>query len=424
MRAGNNMDERTSSGSLALLNASQLVTMAGRGVGEQGLGVIEGGGVLIADGMIAEVGPSGELEARISPGWEVFDASGCAVTPGLVDPHTHVVFAGSRELEFEARLKGASYEEIARSGGGIRSSVRALRGASTDELKEAGRRRLRALLSYGVTTAEVKSGYGLSTEDEIRTLEVIRDLGEEGPVEIVPTFLGAHEVPDEYRSDREGYVNLVIDEMIPEVSRTGLAKFCDVFCEDHVFDVGQSRRILRAGAKHGMRPKIHADELTDIGGAQLAAEVGAVSADHLTKASERGLAAMLEAGVIPVLLPGTSFFLRSDYAPARKMLDMGLRVALATDMNPGSCTTDSLPLVMTIACLNMGMSPFEAMRAVTVNAAAAIGMEDKLGTIEVGRQADLAVFRAERYQYLAYHFGSSDVRAVFKKGVKVYDIVQ
>lgn len=424
MRAEDQMDERTSSGNLALLNASQLVTMAGPGAGEQGLGVIEGGGVLIADGVIAEVGPSGELEARISPGWKVFDASGCVITPGLVDPHTHVVFAGSRELEFEARLKGASYEEIARSGGGIRSSVRALREASTDELKAAGRRRLRALISYGVTTAEAKSGYGLSTADELRTLEVIRDLGEEGPVELVPTFLGAHEVPDEYRSDREGYVNLVIDEMIPEVSRRGLAKFCDVFCEDHVFDVDQSGRILRAGAEYGMRPKVHADELTDIGGAGLAAEVGAVSADHLTKASDRGLAAMLEAGVVPVLLPGTSFFLRSDYAPARKMLDMGLPVALATDMNPGSCTTDSLPLVMTIACLNMGMSPFEAMRAVTINAAAAIGMEDKLGTIEVGRQADLAVFRAERYQYLAYHFGSSDVRAVFKKGVKVYDIVQ
>jgi imidazolonepropionase len=412
-------DERDA-GAVALLNASQLLTMDGPGTGEESLGLIEGGGLLMSRGEIVRVGPSEDVERVLPSGCEIMDAGGCVVTPGLIDPHTHVVFAGSREIEFEMRLSGASYAEIAKRGGGIRSSVRALRSASSEDLRAGALSRLAALMSYGVTTAEVKSGYGLSTRDEIRTLEIVRDLASLSPVEVVPTFLGAHEVPDEYQSDREAYVRLVIEEMIPEVARRGLAGFCDVFCEEGVFDVDQSRRILAAGAKAGLVPKIHADELTPLGGAELAAEVGAASADHLTKASDRGIAAMKEAGVIPVLLPGTSFFLRSEYAPARKMLDAGLPVALATDMNPGSCTTDSLPLVMTIACLNMGMAPFEALRAVTVNAAKAVRMDDRVGRIRRGFQADVAVFGADRYQYIMYHFGSSDVRAVFKNGVRAY----
>jgi imidazolonepropionase len=414
------MRDNNGAGGIALLNASQLLTMDGPGTGEESLGLIEGGGVLMSSGEIVEVGASADVERALPAGCEIVDAEGCVVTPGLIDPHTHVVFAGSRELEFEMRLKGASYSEIAKGGGGIRSSVRALRSASSEDLKADALARLAALMSYGVTTAEVKSGYGLSTRDEIRTLEIVKDLAAESPVEVVPTFLGAHEVPDEYQSDREAYVDLVIDEMIPEVARRGLAAFCDVFCEEGVFDVEQSRRILAAGARAGLVPKVHADELTPLGGAELAAEVGAASADHLTKASDRGIAAMKEAGVVPVLLPGTSFFLRSEYAPARKMLDAGLPVALASDMNPGSCTTDSLPLVMTIACLNMGMVPFEAVRAVTVNAAKAIGMDGRAGALRRGLQADIAVFNAERYQYIIYHFGSSDVRAVYKNGVKAY----
>lgn len=414
------MKEGAEGGAAALLNASQLLTMDGPGTGVESLGVVEGGGVLMSRGRIVEVGKSADIERALPPGCEVVDAKGCVVTPGLIDAHTHVVFAGSRELEFEMRLRGVSYSEIAKGGGGIRSSVRALRTASSEELRSSALRRLASLMSYGVTTAEVKSGYGLSTRDEIRTLEVIRDLAGESPVEIVPTFLGAHEVPDEYQSDREGYVDLVIEEMIPEVARRGLAKFCDVFCEEGVFDVEQSRRILMAGARAGMVPKIHADELTSLGGAELAAEVGAASADHLTVPSDRGIAAMKGAGVVPVLLPGTSFFLRSRYAPARRMLEAGLPVALATDMNPGSCTTDSLPLVMTIACLNMGMAPFEAVRAVTVNAAKAIRMDDRVGKLRRGLQADLAVFEADRYQYIVYHFGSSDVREVYKRGVRVH----
>jgi len=299
-----------------------------------------------------------------------------------------------------------------------------LRKSSAEDLKRAARKRLRRMMSYGVTTIEVKSGYGLSTADELRTLEVIEELAEEGPVEIVPTFLGAHEVPDEYLSDRKGYVELVVKEMIPEVARRGLARFCDVFCEEGVFDLDESRRVLRAGVNAGLAPKIHADELSGIGGAELAAEVGAVSADHLTKASEAGMRAMKERGVVPVLLPGTSFFLRSEYAPARKMLDLGLPVALATDMNPGSCTTESLPLIMTIACLNMGMLPFETLRAVTVNAARAVGMEGAIGRLKSGYQADLAVFDARRYQYLVYHFGAPDISSVIKKGRKVYEVIE
>jgi imidazolonepropionase len=407
--------------SLAVLNASQLVTMDGPGCEEESLGVIEDGGVLIDGGTIAEVGPSAVIKRALPAGCVVFDARGKVVTPGFIDSHTHVVFGGSRELEFELRLKGLSYSEIARRGGGIKSSVRSLRDTPTEELKSAGAARLRKMMAYGVTTAEVKSGYGLSTAEELRILEVTAELARLGPVEIVPTFLGAHEVPDEYLSDREGYVNLVIEEMIPEVARRGLARFCDVFCEQGVFDVDESRRILVAGAAAGLAPKIHADELTQFGGAELAAEVGAASADHLTKASERGMRAMMERGVVPVLLPGTSFFLRSEYAPARRMLELGLPVALATDMNPGSCTTESLPLIMTIACLNMGMLPCEALRAVTVNGAKAVGLDDRIGKLKAGYQADLAVFDAPRYEYLVYHFGASDVRAIIKKGRKVYE---
>lgn len=406
---------------LAVINCSQVVTMSGPGIGEDSLGIVERGGVLVSNGKIAAVGPTEGVERAIPDGCEVIDAGGAVLTPGLIDPHTHVVFAGSRELEFESRLKGATYSEIARAGGGIRSSVRALRQASSEELTSAGLKRLNRLLSYGVTTVEIKSGYGLSTEHEIRTLEIVKDLQSQSPVEIVPTFLGAHEIPDEFQSDRRAYIDLVISEMIPEVSRRGLADFCDVFCEDHVFGVEESREILEAGAAAGLRPKVHADELTSLGGAELAAQVGAVSADHLTLTSESGMRAMKAAGVVPVLLPGTSFFLASKYADARKMLEMELPVALATDMNPGSCTTDSLPMIMTIACLNMKMLPFEALRAVTINAAKAIGMESAVGAIAPGLQADMVLFEAEHYQYIVYHFGSSDVKAAFKKGRMVFE---
>jgi imidazolonepropionase len=420
-KGGEVTDGGVGSAGLAILGCSQVVTMSGPGAGEESLGIIEGGGVLVLNGTVAAAGPSKEIEKRVPSGCEVIDAGGAVLTPGLIDPHTHVVFAGSRELEFELRLKGASYSEIAKAGGGIRSSVRAFRKASTEELKEAALKRLNALLSYGVTTAEVKSGYGLSTADEIRTLEIVKELDAESPVELVPTFLGAHEVPDEYQSDRGAYIDLVVSEMIPEVAGRGLAKFCDVFCEEHVFGLEESRRILEAGSAAGLKPKLHADELTPLGGAELAAEVGAVSADHLTMTSPQGMRAMKDAGVVPVLLPGTSFFLASKYADARKMLDIGLPVALATDINPGSCTADSLPMIMTIACLNMKMLPFEALRAVTVNAARAIGMEGSIGVIAPGAQADMVLFEAKHYQYIVYHFGSSDVKMAFKRGRLVLD---
>jgi len=416
-----NEQRETGRHAIALVNASQLVTMDGHGPGEGVLGIVENGGLLAVDGVVTAVGSSEDIRRALPDDCEIVDARGRLVTPGLVDPHTHVVFAGSRELEFEMRLQGRSYSEIARAGGGIRSSVRALRETPTEVLKIAARRRLRRLMSYGVTTVEVKSGYGLSTEHELRMLEVIEELRREGPMDVVATFLGAHEVPDEYQSDRDAYIDIVTREMIPEVARRGLAKYCDVFCETGVFDVAESRRILEAGLEAGMGAKLHADELSPLGGAELAAELGAVSADHLTRVSERGMRAMADAGVVPVLLPGTSFFLRSEYAPARRMLEIGLPVSLATDLNPGSCTADSLPLIMTIACLNMGMMPWEALSAVTVNAAAAIGLGDRVGRLKPGYQADFVVFEASRYQYVVYHFGSPDASEVYKRGKRVYE---
>lgn len=350
----------------------------------------------------------------------VIEAKGKVVSPGFVDPHTHVVYAGSRASEFAQRLEGVPYMEIAKEGGGINSTVRATRKASRKELFDSAKERLARMLAWGTTTAEVKSGYGLSLEAELKMLEVIRDLAGKQPVELVPTFLGAHEVPKEYKARRARYIDLLLRKMIPAVGKKVLAEYCDVFCEKGVFSVEESRRILLRARDWGMIPKVHADEITPLGGAELAAEVGATSADHLVYPSRKGMAAMKKAGVVPVLLPGTSFFLSSRYAPAREMIARGLPVALATDHNPGTCTIEGLPVVIGLACLRLKMTPEEALIAATRNAAKAILREDVIGSLEPGKQADLLLLDIPDYREIPYRFGTNPVGMVVKKGKVVF----
>ncbi|MBU1948001.1 MAG: imidazolonepropionase, partial [Candidatus Eisenbacteria bacterium] len=349
------------------------------------------------------------------------DASGCTVIPAFIDPHTHVLFAGSREWEFEERLRGRTYMEIAQAGGGIRSSVRMFRQTSDEEILRQSHRRIDRMIGLGTAVIEVKSGYALSVDQELRALRLIRKLAERVPVEIHATFMGAHEVPDEYRDRKSEYIDLVIHEMIPRVAEEGLAEFCDVFCEEGVFSVAESERILNAAARYGLRAKLHADELSPLGGAELAGKLRAVSADHLLHPSDNGLRAMKEGGVIPVLLPATSYSLHSKtYAPARRMIEMDLPVALATDCNPGSSMTESMPFVISLACLQMGLTPAEALSAATRNAAAALGIEKQAGSLAVGNKAHIQILDAPSYATLPYHIGVSHVRDLFIDGKGVF----
>ena len=412
---------------LLVENASQLVTLnpfPRVGDPEGKLGVIPDGTLAAREGRIVWVGPSGETSKQVSllPGGKELDATGKVVMPGFIDSHTHLIFAGTREKEFELRLQGASYQEIAAKGGGIKSTVGKTRRASKEELVQIGRKNLDSMLSLGTTTVEAKTGYGLSTKDEIKMLEALRDLAREHPVEVVPTFLGAHEIPPEYAGKTEDYVRLVIEEMIPAVAEKKLALFCDVFCEKGVFSPDQSRRILEAGKRFGLIPKLHADELTPLGGAELAAEVGAVSADHLLFISEKGMEAMAGKGVVATLLPGTAFFLfLGRYAPARRMISQGVTVALASDFNPGSCMTESLPLITTIACTQMRMTPAEAILGITLHAAKALGKEKEIGSLGIGKQADLVLLDIPDYRHLSYHFGVNHAWKVVKKGRVVWE---
>jgi imidazolonepropionase len=377
-------------------------------------------GALIADGaIISWVGPSANLPPA-NPDAKVIDAAGKTMLPGLVDSHTHLVFAGTRENEFEARLRGLSYQDIAGRGGGINATVRRVRAASREELKALARQRLERLLRFGVTTVEVKSGYGLTLADEIKCLEVIAELNAVAPLELVPTFLGAHAVPPEYVHDREGYLRLLVEDMLPEVARSRLAEFCDVFCERDVFSVAESTRILTRARDLGLRLKLHADELSALGGSELAARVGAVSADHLLCITEAGINAMAAASTVATLLPGTAFFLGLPYAPGRRLLDRGLAVALASDCNPGTCPTENLLLVGTIACTQMKMTPAEVVAGLTLNAAAAVGRANRIGSLEVGKQADLVIADVPAYAQLFYHFGVNHVAQVIKRGRVVY----
>ncbi|MBP1655145.1 MAG: imidazolonepropionase [Bacteroidetes bacterium] len=380
------------------------------------LAVLTDAGLLCRGGKIAWVGPMSQWQGGLPDDLPELDGSDAVVFPGFVDAHTHMMFAGSRENEFALRAEGATYQELAQRGGGILSTVRSVRTATKRELKRQTTRYLTDSLRYGTTTVEIKSGYGLTVDDEIKMLEAIRELQDEEISTVVSTFIGAHAIPPEYAGNPAGYVDLVCGTMIPYAGRKKLAAFCDVFCEQGYFGLADAERVLREGKTWGMAPKIHAEELTPLGGAELAARVGAVSADHLEHVSDRGIAALADAGVVAVLLPGVSFFLGHRFAPARRMIEAGVPVAVATDFNPGSCMSYSLPLAMTIACTQMGMTVEEAITGATLNAAAALGLSASLGSIEVGKQADLVVANMRDYRTLVYHFGVNHTRHTVKNG--------
>lgn len=399
-------------------NISQLVTLRGAngprcGMEMSDAGIIEDGWILIEDGKIASVG-SGDIDIKDA---FVINGSGKTVTPGLIDPHTHLIHGGSRENELEMKLSGTPYIEILKNGGGILSTVRATRFASKEELKAKARKSMDEMLLHGTTTCEAKSGYGLNFDDEIKCLEAACELNDEHPVDLVTTYLGAHAVPEEYKDNRQKYIELMTEKVIPYISREKLAEFIDCFCEEGVFSVEESRIILKKGKEYGLKVKLHADEIEPMGGSELAGELKAASAEHLVAASDEGIISMRENGVIPVLLPATSFYLMlKRYADARKMISLNLPVALATDYNPGTCPTESLQAVMTFACFGMKMTPKEIICAMTINAACALGRQDSIGSIQEGKNADIVIFDAPNINYLAYHFGINHVDTVLKNG--------
>ncbi|HEX7119951.1 MAG TPA: imidazolonepropionase [Longimicrobiales bacterium] len=375
--------------------------------------------VAVSNGRIAAVGPEAELVSRY-PDAERVECDGGVITPGFVDSHTHAVFGRWRAEEYALRCRGVPYMEIARRGGGINASVRDLRDRSEDELVELTRPRLAEMLRCGTTTAEVKSGYGLATEHELKMLRVIRRLNEEGPLDLVPTFMGAHEIPPEHRGQRSRYLDLVVGEMIPAVAEAGLAVFCDVFMEPGVFNPVETRRILEAGLAHGLWPKLHADELENSGGAELAIEMNAASADHLGQVSDAAIRMFPRSETVATLLPGTLFFLgKKQYAPGRRLLDAGATVALATDFNPGSAPSPSMPLVLTMACSQMGFDPLEALVAATAGGARALRLEDGRGTMRPGAPADLILWDVSDYREIPYLFGVHRIRRVWKRGACV-----
>ena len=366
----------------------------------------------ITDGKISYVGP--EEEAPTAK--QTYDAEGCLVTPGLVDAHTHLVFGGWRQHELPQKLAGATYLEILKGGGGILSTVRNTRAATEEELVEKTKNLLDQMIAHGTTTVEAKSGYGLSTAEELKQLRVVRALQETHPVDLVSTFMGAHAIPEEYKNDRASYVKLVCEEMIPTVAKEKLAEFCDIFCETAVFDIEETRKILNCAKEYGFGVKLHGDEIDPIGGGELAGDLGALSAEHLIEASDAGIEAMAKSGTIGVLLPATSMYLDKSFARARKMLDTNMAVAVATDFNPGSSPNFNMQIPMTLACLKYRLSPKEALTAVTLNGACAIRRGDLVGTIEVGKQADIVVWDAPDLNFLFYRYGNNQVKKVIKKG--------
>jgi imidazolonepropionase len=415
---------------LLVKNAAQIVTCDPRlfdsaDDGGKSIGLMDGGSILCSGGLISAVGDVGNEPSLRAGSFDVLDASGMVVLPGLVDCHTHAVFAGTREREYELRIRGASYMEIAREGGGINSTVAAVRRASKSDLVNSALPRLRSMLRNGTTTVEVKSGYGLDLDNEIKMLRAIAEIGAAQPIDVIPTFLGAHEFPPEYSDRKEQYVALIIDEMIPAVTEEGLAEFCDVFCERGVYTPVQARSILECGKAHGLKPMIHADEFAESGAAEVAAEVGAVCAGHLGFASEAGLTALKRAGTVAVLLPGVGFGLAEPrFADARRMLDLELDVALATDFNPGSSMVSSLPIISSLACSFMKMTPAEAILGITRYAARAVGRDDSVGTVSPGKEADLVLFGVPDFRYIPYHLGGDIVATVVKGGKVVFNIAQ
>lgn len=412
---------------LIIHNAGQLVTAAGhthspaKGTNLAEVGITVGGAVAVADGQIVAVGTSAEILAMAEEKTSLIDAEGRVVTPGFVDPHTHLIYAGSREHEWALKQQGVPYLEILKQGGGILYSVEQTRRAGAERLLAASRKRLDTMLAHGTTTVEAKSGYGLNTETELLQLKLIEELDQTHPADLVATFMGAHAYPSSHKGREDDFVRLIIDEMLPAVKAQGIARFNDVFCESGVFDPDSSRAILQAGMDLGLRPKVHADELAVSGGSQLAAELKAISADHLLETDETGMEALAAAGVVGVLLPATSFNLaKGHYARARSMVEKGMALALATDCNPGSSPTENMQLVLTLACLYLKLTPAEALVAATINAAHAIGMNTKVGSIEVGKQADIVIMDAPNLEYLPYHFGVNHVWKVIKKGRVAY----
>lgn len=413
---------------LLIVHAGELLTLAAsdpaegprRGSALGRLGLIRDGALAVADGLIVQVGTTPEVRDAVPQAAQVVDAAGRVVLPGFVDAHTHLLFGGWRAEEFELRLGGATYQEIAARGGGILHTVAQTRGMSEEALVSVGMARLGRMLAHGTTTVEAKSGYGLSTEAEVRLLRALHRIGALHHVDVVPTFLGAHAVPVESAGDADGYLRQVIEEMLPAVAEEELAEFCDVFCERGAFTVEQSRAVLEAGAEYGLLPKIHADEFSDSGGARLAAEVGAVSADHLEHAAEEGLRAMAASGVIAVLLPGTAFFLGLPAPPVRRMIDLGVAVALGTDFNPGTSPTYSMQMAIALGVLRLGLRPAEAVAAATINAAHAIGVAEEVGSLEPGKVADVVILDASDYRALAMQFGVNLVDEVYKRGRLVY----
>ncbi len=425
---------------LLIHSTAQLLTLASdgpkRGAAMDELGVIEDGAVAVKDGLIALVGPTSEVRGQVKAADEM-DASGRVVMPGFVDPHTHLVFAGERAAEFEQRVKGAAYLEIMAAGGGIMSTVRATRAASVEQLLEESRARLDRMLAHGTTTAEVKSGYGLDTENELKMLEAIRRLDAEHPVDLVPTFLGAHAIPAEYKGRADEYVDLVVEEMLPRARDKGqgtrdkavftpsllspvpspLPLFCDVFCDEGAFTLEQARRVLEAAQALGFGLKIHADEFEPLGGTRLAVELGATSADHLVCTPDDEIELLAKSNTIAVALPGTPFGLgHHQYTPARRIIDAGGALALATDLNPGTCWCESMQFVMALACRFMKMTPAEAIAAATINAAHAVGLGHRVGSLEVGKVADVLILDVPDYRHLAYRFGVNLVDRVIKGG--------
>ena len=413
-------------GNMLIKHASQLVTCSGfaakQGREMSNLHIINDGAVVIEEGVITAVGKTEDvLSGFDESGFETIDAKGKAVLPGFVDSHTHFVFGGYRAEEFSWRLRGDSYMDIMQRGGGILQTVQSTREATKEELIDAGARRLDSMLSFGVTTVEGKSGYGLDLGTEIKQLEVMGELDKLHPVDVVRTFMGAHAVPEEYRSRKDQYIYYLIDKVMPEVTKRNLAEFCDVFCEENVFSIEQSKRLLSKAKEMGLKIKVHADEIVQLGGAELAAALGATSADHLLQASDKGIKDMADTGVVATLLPGTAFSLKEPYARGRYMIDHQCAVALATDFNPGSCFTESIPLIVALATLYMDMTTEEVISALTINGAAALGRADTIGSIDVGKKGDVIMLEFPSYKYIPYHIGVSCVEKVIKRGKLVFD---
>ena len=411
---------------LILKNIGKLVTMQGSSsfrVKEEmnKINIIENAYIAVKNGKILAIGVGDEFGNLCGEDTKIHDAEGLLVTPGLIDSHTHLIHGGSRENEFSMKLNGVPYIEILNNGGGILSTVKATKEASEEELYKKAKKSLDRMLEFGVTTVEEKSGYGLELNTEIKQLEVARVLDKNHPVDLVHTFLGAHAVPEEYKENHKAYIDILVDVMMPKIKDMGLAEFCDVFCEEGVFTIEESEYILQKAKEMGYKLKIHADEIESLGGAELAAKLGCVSADHLMAASDEGIKMMAENNVVANILPATSFNLNKNYADCRKMIDMGAIVSLSSDYNPGSCPSENLQLVMQLGCLHLKMTPNEVLTAVTINAAYAIDRADKIGSIKIRKNADFVVFDARNVEYLMYHFGINHTKKVYKNGNLVVD---